>query len=251
MTEPAPRPERRDHRSVVAPLAYPRPAKLAETIARVIEAEIVDRGWPLGRVIATEHDLRTRFGASREVTREAVRLLERESVAVMRRGPGGGLTVTRPDTAAITRAIALSLNYEGARLHSIIELRVSLELLAVKLAAARITEPGIARLRSVLEAERSQQDADPDYIGGSEVHYAIAELSGNPALRLVLEAASQLSERTPPPPDPDFRKRSAAEVRRAHSRIIEAVIAGDASLAGHRMHVHLGALERWLLLQAE
>src|SRR5438067_13885634 len=65
--------------------------KLGVVVARQIEAEILDRGFPVGEVVGSEAGLIERYGVSRAVLREAIRLLEHRNVAAMRRGPGGGL----------------------------------------------------------------------------------------------------------------------------------------------------------------
>ncbi|WP_156736555.1 GntR family transcriptional regulator, partial [Mycobacterium sp. E3298] len=49
--------------------------KLASGIARDLEAEIVRRGWAIGESLGSEHALQERFGVSRSVLREAVRLV--------------------------------------------------------------------------------------------------------------------------------------------------------------------------------
>src|SRR5487761_879245 len=72
-------------------------AKLAESAARRLEAEIAEVGWPVGQILGSEPELIERLGVSRAIFREAVRLLEQDNVASMRRGPGGGLIVTAPD----------------------------------------------------------------------------------------------------------------------------------------------------------
>ena len=45
---------------------------LASVIARRIEDDVVERGWPVGEVLGSETDLLERFGVSRAVFREAV-----------------------------------------------------------------------------------------------------------------------------------------------------------------------------------
>ena len=49
--------------------------KLASQVARGIEADVVRQGWPVGRSLGSEMELRERFGVSRSVLREAVRLV--------------------------------------------------------------------------------------------------------------------------------------------------------------------------------
>jgi len=81
-------------------------AKLAASVARRILGDVVDRGWPVGQVLGSQAELIERYGVSRAVFREAVRLVENQQVATMRRGPGGGLVVTEPTVDAIIDAAA-------------------------------------------------------------------------------------------------------------------------------------------------
>lgn len=65
-------------------------------IAHRIFAPPSAAGWPVGANLDTEQALLHRYEVSRSVLREAIRLLEAMTVAVMRRGPSGGLIVAQP-----------------------------------------------------------------------------------------------------------------------------------------------------------
>ena len=91
-------------------------SKMATTVARRIVDEVIERGWPVGEVLGSETDLIEQYGVSRAVFREAVRLVENQQVAHMRRGPGGGLVVTEPSVDAIIAAAVLYLHRVNARL---------------------------------------------------------------------------------------------------------------------------------------
>ncbi|MGC9537431.1 FadR/GntR family transcriptional regulator [Streptomyces sp. UG1] len=210
-------------------------------IAYQLEREIVAKGFPVGEVLGSEADLIARLGISRAVLREAVRVLEHHGVATMRRGPGGGLVVTEPDSESAVRASALMLEFTKASPQHVFEARLALELKCVELATAKIDEPGIVRLRETLALEQEMQHQGG--LGSHDLHTVLAELTGNPALVLFVEVLTNLSntarsrESTP---------RAAADVRIAHDKIAEAVIAGDAALARHRMQAHLAAIGKWL-----
>jgi len=79
--------------------------KAACAIARRIEEDLIARGWPVGTIYGSETELADRFGVSRMVLREAVRILESRGTARMRRGPNGGLLVLAPEMAAVLEAI--------------------------------------------------------------------------------------------------------------------------------------------------
>lgn len=227
-----------------SPMASRVPAtKLAENVARKLEAEIIDLGWPVGQLLGSEPELIDRLGISRAVFREAVRILEHDNIATMRRGVGGGLFVTAPDASAAARATALTLRFMGASVQDLFVARSALELRCVELAADRIDEDGIEVLRGVCVAE-AQSQAEGQSIGGHDVHRAIAQLSGNPAFVVFLDVLTKLTSQAIS--IGDGRASVASEVRRAHDLITDAVIAKDPSLARHRMQSHLEAMATWL-----
>ncbi|QFU89569.1 FadR/GntR family transcriptional regulator [Amycolatopsis sp. YIM 10] len=219
------------------------PSKLAEQVARRLEDKIVELGWPVGEVIGSEPDLLAEFGISRAIFREAVRLLEHHSVARMRRGPGGGLVVTTPDTSSVVRAAALHLQFDNAKPRDVFEARSALELKIVELATENIDEDGIRLLRATLDQEAAIQASDR--LGTHDIHLVIADLTGNPAMRLFLEVLTKLT--VPPRTEgvEEVRERGR-HVRHAHDRIVEAIVAGDVALARHRMQTHLVAMSRYL-----
>lgn len=205
---------------------------------------IAAKGFPVGEVIGTEPGLMSELGVSRAVFREAVRLLEQDEVAQMRRGPGGGLIVTAPRASSVARAAALHLQFLGAGADDIFEARTALELQTADLAAQRIDEKGIGMLRAALDDEAELQD-EGGQLGSSHVHLVIAELTGNPALRLFVEVMARLTPGVPPT-DPAAGAARQADVRHAHERIVDAIVAGDSSLARHRMLRHLQGIGSYL-----
>jgi DNA-binding FadR family transcriptional regulator len=218
--------------------------KLAGSVARRLQMMIAARGFPVGEVIGTEPGLMSELGVSRAVFREAVRLLEQDEVAQMRRGPGGGLVVTAPRASSVARAAALHLQFLGAGADDIFEARTALELQTADLAAQRIDEKGIGMLRAALEAEAELQD-EGGQLGSSQIHLVIAGLTGNPALRLFVEVMARLTPGVPPT-DPAAGAARQADVRNAHERIVDAIVAGDSSLARHRMLRHLQGIGSYL-----
>jgi len=222
--------------------------KLAEQTAAKIELAIIEQGWPLGSVLGSEADLLAEYRVSRAVLREAVRLLEHDNVAHMRRGPGGGLVVAEPDTAAVTRAATLYLRYRNVSPGQLFAARIAVELAAARATTENIDESGIALLRETLDREAAAGQ-QPD-VTSHDFHIVVAEISGNPAVELLTDVVTKLSaaaftgsagllDRTAnrPPPNPVL-----PDVHAVHVRIAEAIIAGDVGLAQHRMTRHLEAI---------
>lgn len=221
--------------------------KLATQVAGRIEAEIVRRGWPAGQSLGSEVELRQRYRVSRAVLREAVRLVEHHQVARMQRGPGGGLLVVTPDAGPATRASVIYLEYLGTSVEDVLAARLLLEPLAVQLAADRITEDGIIRLRRALAAEAER--GEPDMWSHDPLHVVLGELSGNPVLRLFIDVLTRLTNRYAhlvQQRPPDAHAASLSRCQEWHAAIIEAVIAGDVARAQTRMSDYLDTIAAWL-----
>jgi DNA-binding FadR family transcriptional regulator len=233
-------------RSVTAPVKDDEPrAKLAEVVAGRLRDDIVTSGWPVGSVVGSESDLLARYGISRAVLREAVRLLEYHSVARMRRGPGGGLVVATPDPQASVETMALYLEYKHVSGGDLVAVRDAVELGMVSRVTARHDEPGVAeRLERAVRwlGEGPAEDQDK----ADQFHAELAALAGNPVLALFLRILTDLWRRHSASEREEASPEVRAEVELVHRRISEAVLAGDEGLARHRMRRHLAALtERW------
>jgi DNA-binding FadR family transcriptional regulator len=221
--------------------------KRAAQIARRIEADIIRRGWPIGQSLGSEQALQQHYQASRSVLREAVRLVEHHRVARMRRGPNGGLLVREPDAAPATHAIIIYLEYLGTTIGDLLDARLLLEPLAASLAAERIDEAGIDRLRAVVDAEKHRTPGP--LAARDEFHAALAEQSKNPVLQLFIDILMRLTTRYAQ----DSRVDSAGDVvevidrtRCEHSDIVAAVTAGDSARAKTLSERHAESVTAWL-----
>ena len=213
------------------------PPKLATTVADHIVADIIERGWPIGEVLGSEPELLERYGVSRAVFREAVRLVEHQQIVTMRRGPGGGLVISSPGRDAIADALQLTLYRTGARFDEVFEAREIIELLAVKIVASL---PEEARARAV-EAVR----AEPVRHDHRSFHVGLARATQNPALELFVELLARvthlyLSDREL------VTSATVSDAMHAHDVILDAISRGDVAAASRRMARHLEAERAFL-----
>jgi DNA-binding FadR family transcriptional regulator len=241
--------------------------KRAEAVARGLTQAVVGEGMQPGQLVGTERELIEREGVSRAVLREAVRLLEHHQIARMRRGPGGGLFVFEPSTAAVTEIVAIYLARRGMRLADLAELRTGVETAIAGLAAARIDETGVAAMREALAREAAERQAleraaarqaardgaardgaaaernTPDDESADlpqDLHVAMAGTARSRVLELVALVFMRLYqiERLAP----TAREQIRAEMQHAHEVIAAAVESGDRDLARDRMRRHLDAV---------
>jgi DNA-binding FadR family transcriptional regulator len=214
--------------------------KTGEALARRIEAEVIAAGWPVGAWLGSEPDLVARYGVSRSVLREAIRVLEHRMVARMRRGPGGGLIVTEPDASVVTGAAALYLDYQRVEASHLLQARSALELKCIELLTKRRLRETSARLQAQVATEATYTGAE--LIANShEFHVLLAELTGDPALTLFINVLTQLTGEHSLPPElgAAHAGRNVYRTQRDHARIAEAIQAGDGSAASRLMLKHL------------
>jgi len=211
------------------------PGKRASQIAGRIEAEIIRRGWPTGESLGSEQALQQRYQVSRSVLREAVRLVEHHQVARMRRGPGGGLLICEPDAGAATNAIVIYLEYLGITVDDLLDARLLFEPLAAALAAERVDDAGIGRLRAVLHAASAQK-----------FHVALAEESKNPVLQLFIDILMRVTARFARCADADDATEARERTRAEHADIVAALTTGDAVRAKTLSARHVESVRAWL-----
>jgi DNA-binding FadR family transcriptional regulator len=209
--------------------------KKAEIVADQIEQTIVGQRWEPGDLFGSEVELIARYGVSRAVFREAVRLLEHHGLAEMRRGLHGGLFIRQPDPQPVAKAMAVYLDFEKVEPRQLEDARLAIELFCVERVAARISEDEAGEVRAYL-ADEATLAASGEGRRLYDFHVLVARLTGNPALHLFVQTLTDLTQRQP------ARERTRLtidDVHTAHVKIAEAIIARDGALARHRMMTHL------------
>jgi len=223
-----------------APAAGPvtRP-KMAEDVARRLEELVIENGWPEGTILGSEPALIERFGVSRAVFREAVRIVEHHGAARMRRGPKGGLMVTAPDARSVLRPATLYLDYAKTSTAELFTVRTALELTSVGMLCARLTESDATLLRAAVV--RENEIGTSECLG--ELHMLIARLTGNPAMELFVRTLAEVTEertRGLPALPEEF-----TQLHAAHEGIVAAILARNGRVAEQRMREHLAVSLRF------
>lgn len=203
---------------------------LAEDVFRRIQSAIVQGEIAPGSKIS-EPELARTYGISRGPLREAIHRLE-----------GQRLLVRIPHVGA--RVVALSY----AELIELYEIRESLEGMACRLAAQRMSAAQVDELRRVLQTHEQdaafqagvgyyQQEGDFDF------HYRIIQGSGNQTLtKMLCDDLYQLVRmyRIQFSSVPHRPHQAFAE----HHRILDAIAEGDGELAELLMRRHIAASKR-------
>ncbi|OBK15764.1 FadR/GntR family transcriptional regulator [Mycobacterium asiaticum] len=232
-----------------ADVASPR-GKLAEVLAANIADDIASDGWQVGSVFGTEAALLGRYRVSRAALREAVRLLEYHAVAHMRRGPGGGLIVAKPQAQASIDTMALYLQYRKPNREDLSCVRDAIEIYNVAKVVERRTEPPVAAFLDPRNWAHVAEGADVRKAAVDEFrfHVGLAQLAGNALLDLFLRIIVELFRRHwSSTGQAQVTWTDVTAVEHAHLRILEAIDSGDDSLARYRIRRHLDAAASWWL----
>src|SRR5580692_12166556 len=127
-----------------------RTAKTGETIAAYLRGKIVRGEFAEGNSLPSEAELMHQFEVSRPTLREAFRILETESLIVIRRGARGA-RITAPKVEVAARHVGLIMQISGTTLADVYEARSLIEPEAAALLAARRTDADVADLAACID----------------------------------------------------------------------------------------------------
>jgi DNA-binding FadR family transcriptional regulator len=155
----------------------------------------------------------------------------------VRVGARGGLRIASSDLDRLIDAFSIQLQLMGLSREELFEAMLAIEPVTAGLAASRASDASIASLQQLVERSRECLDDAVQFTSlAVGFHQAIAEVSGNRALRASLAAlrATQVQHLGPP-----TTRRIAERVARTHGGIVDAIASRDADLASERMRTHV------------
>jgi DNA-binding FadR family transcriptional regulator len=202
--------------------------KAGEMVAAHLRRQIVLGELKEGDQLPSESVLMEEFGVSRPTLREAFRILEAEGAITVRRGVRGGARVQAPDISVAARQIGLLLQYRGALLSDVYEVRAVLEPAAARMAARRRTSADLARLQEAVDRHRESLD-DPGkaFAADAEFHRLVVELSGNETLQILVGMLTNIireGDRSYAVSHDWSHEQELSEIAiRAHARLVELI----------------------------
>ncbi|MEC4017751.1 FadR/GntR family transcriptional regulator [Streptomyces sp. H27-D2] len=208
------------------PLTSPRRSALADQVIAELRKQITTGEWPVGSRIPTEPELVEQLGVARNTVREAVRALAHNGLLDIRQGSGTYVAATSEMAGVMHRRFA------DADPRHIAELRSTLEASAAPLAAERRTDRDLQQLDALLlRREEGWASGDRETFIAADVtlHLAVVAASHNDVLTAVyadLGAVLRAFLRL------DVGEELRPENHMDHSRLVEAIRAGDAETAG-------------------
>lgn len=153
--------------------------------------EMIDNGvLKKGDKLPSERDLVEELQVSRASIREALRALEVIGLIECRQGEGNFIKSSFQDN--LFEPLSIMYMLEGTNPGDILELRKIMEVEAAGLAAKRITEEQLAELKEIMERFENCKDEELNAMIDKELHYKIAECSGNVLIFNILRTVSLL-----------------------------------------------------------
>ncbi|MER5842713.1 MULTISPECIES: FadR/GntR family transcriptional regulator [Streptomyces] len=207
------------------PLSHPRRSALSEQVITALRAQITSGEWPVGSRIPTEPELVEQLGVARNTVREAVRALAHNGLLDIRQGSGTYVVATSELAGVMQRRFA------DADPGHIAELRSTLEASAARLAARRRTEKDLEQLDALLlrrEEAWESGEAEPFVAADATFHLAVVAASHNDVLTTLY---ADLNEVLRDWLRDDVGRELTPRTRMDHSRLLDAIRAGDAATA--------------------
>ena len=177
------------------PRAVARP-KTAELVAAELRREIATGNLRAGDKLHPERLLCEQFEVSRPTLREALRLLEAESLIKISRGQYGGAEVTSLNIGVAAKQVGLSLQMEGATLEDVWRARAVLEPAAAAFVARSGDREAIAELEQSIKGAFAALDDPVEYATyTSQFSEILTKYCENKTLRLLISLIQDIVRR--------------------------------------------------------
>lgn len=217
----------------------------AQLVADAIREQIVTGQLADGESLPPEATLIEQYGVSRPTFREALRILQSESLITIRRGSRGGARVNAPTVDPVARQAGHVLQHLGTTLGDVYQARAIIEPPAAGMIARNGNKVAVKALRAALDAERAAaNDADAFSRASAHFHDEVIRLAGNNTLALfagILHEIIDASSATVYRAEDDARHRTETSGA-AHERLVELIENGHGDAAEEHWRDHLAEI---------
>lgn len=211
---------------------------LYEQIADRLKEIIITEHIKENEKLPSEQTLAEQFGVSRNVIREALKVLKERGLVELRNGMG--CYVKKPEASNLSNIISCMVAMENIDFKDIYDIRIILEIASAEIAATKVTKAQLKYMKQLLDRlnDRSitikeRRECDLNF------HIAIAEATGNALLVIFIQTMKNLFidmiEKG------IFIEGGIADASLRHQRILDALQQKDPRLAKNMMYEHLAA----------
>jgi len=174
--------------------------KLSHVVADRLRSQIISGTIAVGTTLPPENELLAKFDISRPTLREALRILEAESLINVGRGVRRGAIVLGANVDKVADYASALLASEGVTMLDLHEARTFFEpgvIRALGNLSATESDQAVKKVSAVL-AEMDARLEEKNYValvhGTQEFHQALARLSGNRTIAIFVEILHVISD---------------------------------------------------------
>jgi DNA-binding FadR family transcriptional regulator len=230
-------------------LTVARARTLTENVIEQLLSLIRAGQWQPGELLPSENQLTQQLGVSRACVREALQAVAQTGMIELRAGRRA--RVQAPSARALFDPAGMAGLLQPDSLVHLWQVRMAIEVAAVRLAAELGTPDGLAQMEHALaDQARAMEQGDPARYNEADLafHQHLIQATGNPIfveLYATIRRGIQASQ--------NVTTRSLGMERgvRGHSAILETVRAKDPAGAETAMRSHLGVSTMYLQALAE
>ncbi len=209
---------------------------LYEQIAQILENAIIKPDSEMAEKLPSEQALADKFGVSRTVIREALKLLKERGLIELRNGEGS--YITKPGSDTVSNAIQRIIHTEGISIDDVYNMRIILEVASCRLAALNASKEDLEKVQLILsEMESRKLDLPVRIRLDADFHIAIAHASKNRLLGMFVGTMTALLTdvigkgiQVPGGNEDGLRR---------HRSVLEAIRTGDPDAAENAIRDHL------------
>jgi GntR family transcriptional repressor for pyruvate dehydrogenase complex len=169
--------------------------RYSEQVVQTIKTQILSNKVAIGDKLPNEKELIVQFHVSRTVVREALRVLEESGLVEIKKGPKGGVFVTRVFHKPVSNSLKGLVDQGDIGLDHLFDVRLLVEPHIAAEAAVKATADDLQALKALIQESANHQD-DVLLLKRNNInfHLLLAKAARNPVLSILMESVAQLLE---------------------------------------------------------
>lgn len=168
---------------------------LYEEVAQHLREAILSGRYRPGDLLPSEAELTEQFGISRNVVREAIRLLQSKGFLEIRRGKNGGAYISEFKPTTITENLSDLIRVGYVTIEHLTHARTYLEPEIMRLAAQNAKPQDLLEIEKLLDEYDRTTDNDKRRRLNCDFHRRIGEACGNPLFSILMNSIMDFTER--------------------------------------------------------
>ena len=171
--------------------------RISSVIVDQIKEAVFQKKLKAGDKLPSERQLIDQFKTSRVTIREALRTLEQFGILEIRRGMEGGAFIRDPNTKFINNFLQDMFSMGKIKISNLTEARMAIEPFSVRLAAERMTEDYLQKVKQNIEEAGeclNKGNKNDARLLDLEFHRLIAHASENPVIFFMIDSIMDIME---------------------------------------------------------